>query len=50
MIWQVGAGDFYSVNLHHDRIVLRIKLHITVEKTIEIHVLQFISGFLSFFC
>lgn len=32
LIWQVADGHFYSINLHHDNVVLWIHVDITVEK------------------
>lgn len=43
LIWQVADGDFYSINLHHDGIVLWIHLNITVGKMFEILVLWLFS-------
>lgn len=35
LIWQVADGDFYSINPHHDSVVLWIHVNITVEKQLH---------------
>lgn len=35
LIRQVADGDFYSINLHHDSVVLWIHVDITVEKHLD---------------
>lgn len=29
-VWQVAVGDFYSVNLNHGNVALKVQVHITV--------------------